>query len=59
MLTGKRANTANSRSHSNIATRRKQHVNLQPFTINGQRVYLAARTIRTLRKYAAEIQQGK
>lgn len=54
MLSGKRANFGNSRSHSNIATKRRQNVNLQVITINGQRVRLAASTIRTLKKYSAE-----
>lgn len=54
VLTGKRAKVANSRSHSNIATRRKQNVNLQTVRINGRRVRVAASTMRTLRKMAAQ-----
>ncbi len=54
VLTGKGAKTANSRSHSNIATRRRQHVNLQTVRINGRRVRVAASTLRTLRKLAKE-----
>lgn len=53
-LTGKGAKTVNSRSHSNIATKRRQHVNLQTVRINGRRVRVAASTLRTLRKLAKE-----
>ncbi len=55
LLTGKRANFGQSRSHSNRATKRRQNVNLQTIKINGQRVKVAARTLRTLKKLAAEI----
>ncbi len=53
-LTGKHAKIANSRSHSNIATRRRQNVNLQTVRINGRRVRIAASTIRTLQKLAKQ-----
>jgi len=52
-LTGKRGKVGNSRSHSNIATKRKQNVNLQTIRLNGRRVRVAASTIRTLRKMTA------
>lgn len=52
MLTGKRANSGNSRSHSNIASKRKQQVNLQTVTIGGVRLRVSARTIKTLKKHA-------
>jgi ribosomal protein L28 len=52
-LTGKRGNTANSRSHSNIATKRTQEVNLQTVRIGGVRVRVSTRTIKTLKKFAA------
>jgi large subunit ribosomal protein L28 len=52
-LTGKSAKTVNSRSHSNIATKRRQNVNLQTVRINGRRVRVAASTMRTLRKLTA------
>jgi len=52
-LTGKTGKMGNSRSHSNIATRRKQNVNLQTIRLNGRRVRVAASTIRTLRKMTA------
>ena len=52
-LTGKSAKVVNSRSHSNIATKRRQNVNLQTVRINGRRVRVATSTMRTLRKMAA------
>lgn len=52
-LTGKRANSANSRSHSNIATRRKQNVNLQTIRIDGKRIRVSTRTVRTLKRATA------
>jgi ribosomal protein L28 len=52
-LTGKSAKTVNSRSHSNIATKRRQNVNLQTVRINGRRVRIATSTMRTLRKLTA------
>jgi len=54
-LSGKRANFGHSRSHSNIASKRRQNVNLQTITLNGQRIRVAARTIKTLKKLAREI----
>ena len=53
ILSGKRANVGNSRSHSNIATKRKQEVNLQPVRLGGVRLRVSTRTLRTLKKYAA------
>lgn len=54
-LTGKRANVGNSRSHSNIATKRKQEVNLQTIRIGGVKVRVSARTIKTLKKFEREL----
>jgi ribosomal protein L28 len=53
-LTGKRPNFGNSRSHSNIATRHRQNVNLQTIRIDGKRLRVSARTIRTLKKLIAQ-----
>lgn len=53
ILSGKRANTGNSRSHSNIASKRKQEVNLQTVRVGGVRVRISTRTIKTLKKLAA------
>lgn len=53
-LTGKSAKTVNSRSHSNIATKRSQKVNLQTVRIGGRKFRVAARTKRTLEKLAKQ-----
>ncbi len=53
-LTGKRPNFGQSRSHSNIATKRRQNVNLQTIVLDGQRIRISARTLRTLKKLAAQ-----
>ncbi|MDP3793152.1 MAG: 50S ribosomal protein L28 [Candidatus Uhrbacteria bacterium] len=58
-LTGKKANFGNSRSHSNIATKRRQNVNLQTVTINGQRMRVSARTLKTIKKMVREIHGEK
>lgn len=55
ILTGKRANSGNSRSHSNIATKHKQQVNLQTIRIDGIRVRVSARTLKTLKKHAKKV----
>lgn len=52
ILTGKRANRGNSRSHSNIATKRSQEVNLQTVRVGGVRVRVSTRTLKTLKKLA-------
>ena len=59
ILTGKQANFAQSRSHTNRATKRRQNVNLQTIRVNGQRIRVAARTLRTLKKLAAEMNEAK
>ncbi len=46
LLCGRGANNANSRSHSNIATARKQHLNIQTLTLNGARVPACTSCIR-------------
>jgi ribosomal protein L28 len=53
-LSGKSAIFGHSRSHSNIASKRRQNVNLQVVRINGKRVRVAARTLRTLKKYVKQ-----
>jgi large subunit ribosomal protein L28 len=52
-LSRKKPNFANARSHALNATKKKQNVNLQKTTINGETVILSAREIRTLKKDAA------
>ncbi len=58
-LTNKKANFGHSRSHSNIATKRRQNVNLQTVTINGIRMRVAARTLKTIKKMVREIHGEK
>ena len=47
-------NQAQSRSHSNIATKRRQLVNLQTKTVLGVRSRVCTRCARTLEKVAAK-----
>lgn len=44
-----------SRSHSNIASKRKQHINLQTLAVNGQRVKACSNCIRTQTKHIAAV----
>jgi len=44
--------TANSRSHSNISTKRRQQLNLQQALYHGDRVKACASCIKTLSKKA-------
>ncbi|MEI6650202.1 MAG: 50S ribosomal protein L28 [Candidatus Moraniibacteriota bacterium] len=53
-LTGRGTRAGNKRSHSNIATRRTFAVNLQTKKIDGKRVRLSAKAIKTLAKQAAK-----
>ncbi len=57
-LTGRGAKTVNSRSHSNVATKRRQNVNLQTVRIGGTKLRISARTLKTLKRLAAE-QKGE
>ncbi len=58
-LSGKSAIFGNSRSHSNIASRRRQNVNLQVVRINGKRMRVAARTLRTIKKFVGTQHEEK
>jgi large subunit ribosomal protein L28 len=49
-LCGRGPNKAMSRSHSNIATKRRQHVNLQTKKLAGNKVKVCTRCLRTLAK---------
>ncbi|MFA6553237.1 MAG: 50S ribosomal protein L28 [Patescibacteria group bacterium] len=51
-ICGRGALSAQSRSHSNIATKRRQHVNLQKTLINGKRVKACTNCIKTQTKKA-------
>lgn len=50
---GRGYNKANSRSHSNIATTKRQKVNLQKVKYQGVRVEACTKCIKTLAKKAA------
>lgn len=49
-LTRKKPNFANARSHALNSTKKKQGVNLQKVTVNGEKVILSAREARTIKK---------
>ena len=51
-ICGRGYNSANSRSHSNIATKKKQKLNLQKAKYKGQRVAACTKCIKTLAKKA-------
>ena len=51
-LSGRRANFGQSRSFSNIATKRRQEVNLQTIRIGGKSLRVSARTLKTLKRVA-------
>lgn len=53
ILTGKKANVANSRSHSNRATKRLQGVNLQTRRMGGVKILLSTHALKTLKKLEA------
>ncbi|MCD6096830.1 50S ribosomal protein L28 [bacterium] len=46
----KQPRTAQRRSHSNKATRRWQHLNLQTKRINGKKIKICARCLKTLKR---------
>lgn len=50
---GRGSNRANSRSHSNIATKREQFANLQARKIGGMRMTLCTRCLKSMRKTLA------
>ncbi|MEA1925670.1 MAG: 50S ribosomal protein L28 [Patescibacteria group bacterium] len=49
-ICGKKARSGHSRSHSNIATKRKFKVNLQTKRIDGKRLKICTRCIKTMNK---------
>lgn len=51
-LTGRGTASGNARSHSNIASRRKFKINLQVKHVDGMKLNLSTRAIRTLAKVA-------
>jgi len=46
----KKPNFGNARSHALNATKKKQNVNLQKMTINGEKVIISAREARSMNK---------
>jgi ribosomal protein L28 len=50
---GRGSNRANNRSHSNVATKREQHVNLQTRKLGGVKAKICTRCIKTFTKMAA------
>ena len=50
---GRGSNRANSRSHSNIATKREQHANLQARKIGGIRMKVCTTCLKTMKKVLA------
>ena len=51
---GRKALSSQSRSHSNVATKRKQLINLQSKTIGGKKMQICTKCIKTLSKKAAK-----
>jgi large subunit ribosomal protein L28 len=49
-VTGRGPKASRSRSHSNVQTKRRCMINLQTVKIDGKRVRIAARTLRTMKK---------
>lgn len=49
-ITRKKPNFGNARSHALNATKKKQNVNLQKMTLNGEKVIISAREARTFKK---------
>jgi ribosomal protein L28 len=54
-LTGRSANFGQTRSHSNIASKHRQEVNLQKVRLGGVKVRVSARTLKTLKKIAKQM----
>jgi ribosomal protein L28 len=53
-MTGRGTKTGNSRSHSNIATRRTFKINIQTKRVDGVKMKLSTKAIRTMAKNAAK-----
>ncbi len=49
-ICGRGTQSGHSRSHSNIATKRKFKINLQTKTIEGKKMRICSRCIKTLNK---------
>lgn len=53
-MTGRGTKTGNSRSHSNIATRRTFKINIQTKRVDGVKMKLSTKAIRTMAKNAVK-----
>jgi len=51
-ICGRGPTTGNSRSHSNIASKRRHNLNLQKTTYQGKRIRLCVNCLKTLTKKA-------
>ena len=49
-ITGRGPKSSVSRSHSKVQTKRRNMINLQTVRIDGKKVRVAARTLKTLKK---------
>ena len=49
-ICGRGTKSSQTRSHSNIATKRKQFINIQKKNINGEKVKICAKCIKTMAK---------
>ena len=49
-ITGRGPKASRSRSHSNVQTKRRQGINLQTVRLDGKKIRVAARTLKTLKK---------
>ena len=47
---GRGTRASQSRSHSNVATKRKQFINVQKKTIDGEKIKICAKCIKTIAK---------
>ncbi len=57
-LTGRGPNFGNSRSHSNVATKHRQNLNLQSVRIGGVKLRVSARTLKTIKKLERQMKGG-
>ncbi|MBI5254228.1 50S ribosomal protein L28 [Candidatus Falkowbacteria bacterium] len=49
-ICGRKPLAAQNRSHSNVATKRRQFLNLQTKTIDGKKIKICAKCIKTMSK---------
>ena len=49
-ICGRGTKASQTRSHSNIATKRKQYINIQKKVIDGEKIKICAKCIKTMAK---------